>query len=350
MKFASVILLSIAAVQTAAQEIVAFGVYKDAACTTPYRAGVSAAQMEAQIASGNHGMKVTEADCDVMSYTSPTTGQLRTNANGRFNCEADHVTFTHWPNSNVCGGSGKVLLHTLYTNKCVPVQTHMGVTYQKLLGYTPCSAKHPYSAAQLAEAATGGVNQAGAHATSGQTSFGGFQGSQSKKKSQRKKGGRNSFGSPQFQPSLFQQPPQQQQIMGQYGQQRQMTDQKAGQRGNKGGRNSFGRPQLQQPSLFQQLPQYGQQQQIMGQYGPQQQQIMGQYGQQFLQQQPQMPQQIGQYGQQQQQQYSPFSRFQSSPSPVNFGFSGFGTQQQGFGQQMRFGQQQGRFGIMGRLG
>mmetsp|Transcript_29073 Transcript_29073/g.57073 ORF Transcript_29073/g.57073 Transcript_29073/m.57073 type:complete len:406 (+) Transcript_29073:142-1359(+) len=137
MKFSLTTLVLFASASSAVETFY-FGVYSDPACTVPLRGGVDRP----------HPVTIDASGCDIIQYTSPMDGSLRTNAFGRFHCEADSVTFTHWPQSYQCESGAKVLTTTLYANKCVATQTHMGITYQKLLNYNvPCSSKYDHSSA-----------------------------------------------------------------------------------------------------------------------------------------------------------------------------------------------------------
>ena len=142
MMMKSSLLLASTAATLVSAESVYFSVFSDPDCTVPY------GQHSASQAANGRPVVVDNADgCHVLSYTSPLDGHLQTNAFGRFNCEADGVTWTEWPSSSQCGVGNKVIVQKLYANKCVYVRTHFGTTYQKLVNYnSPCSAKYNYGA------------------------------------------------------------------------------------------------------------------------------------------------------------------------------------------------------------
>ena len=152
-------------------QTVQFGVYTDPQCTSLMKQGPFASLR-------------TDEQCYVHTYTDPQ-GVPNTNAHDNFHCEArahaparlrarpaarthahppthphartctctrvrmctqaSSVSFTQYVGSSTCGSGRKILDMTL-TTVCQPVQTHMGVTYQRLENYTPCSAKSGGSA------------------------------------------------------------------------------------------------------------------------------------------------------------------------------------------------------------
>ena len=114
---------------THTSETVYFQVYKDSACVNPMLPNAPTPYM-------------TIEKCFVGSYIDPS-GKLQTNANGYFFCDHDMVAWTQWPGSDSCSPSkGSLCINATLSTKCMPVETHMGLTYQKLLNYSaPCSAK-----------------------------------------------------------------------------------------------------------------------------------------------------------------------------------------------------------------
>lgn len=110
-------------------EAVHFEVYKDSACTELMLPTAPTPNM-------------TIEECFVGSYIDPS-GKKQTNANGYFYCEEHTVSWTQFPGSDSCIPPASALcINATLSTDCTPVQTHMGITYQKLLNYSlPCSAK-----------------------------------------------------------------------------------------------------------------------------------------------------------------------------------------------------------------
>lgn len=131
---------------------VSFGVYSDANCITPLRNRPPGKTRKTPTVSVD-----SQGTCFVMSYTSPLFGHVQTNAFGHFHCTETSVTWTHWPGSTTCGEGELVLVDSLHTDRCMPVMTHLGITYQKLVNYDPpCTATYVYPAEQQYSAETHG--------------------------------------------------------------------------------------------------------------------------------------------------------------------------------------------------
>jgi hypothetical protein len=104
-------------------------VYQDAACTNP-------------MIHSDYTPNMTMAPCFVGTYVDPM-GRSQTNANADFDCTATGVTWTQWPGSDTCRPTVPSLcINATLSTACTGVRTHMGLTYQKLINYTGCSAKY----------------------------------------------------------------------------------------------------------------------------------------------------------------------------------------------------------------
>lgn len=126
----STVLATIAAVGASPlAETVYFQVYNDSQCTQKALPDAPAFNM-------------TIEKCYVFSYTDPA-GKVQTNANGYFYCADDTVTWTQWPGSDSCTPPASALcINATLSTSCKPVETHTGLTYQKLLNYAvPCTSK-----------------------------------------------------------------------------------------------------------------------------------------------------------------------------------------------------------------
>jgi hypothetical protein len=128
--------LSVFGYMTAAAETIQFGVYTDAQCTKLMKQGHFASMR-------------TDMECYVHTYIDPQ-GQSNTNAHDSFHCDTSSVSFTQYVGSSTCG-SGRKTIEMRLTTSCQPVQTHMGLTYQRLENYVGCSTWNEGKGQQLAE-------------------------------------------------------------------------------------------------------------------------------------------------------------------------------------------------------
>ena len=128
-KFPQVVILGLALciVRLSLADVVYFGVYTDASCTTPMVDGHEVANMT-----------LSKRDCKCMSY-SDDQGNIQVNCNYDPICEADSIFWTQRvgvEDTTDIGcsdeGGGKLIDAELHLD-CTEVETHMGTTYQKLL-------------------------------------------------------------------------------------------------------------------------------------------------------------------------------------------------------------------------
>ena len=147
--------LSVLSCTTSAADTIQFGVYTDVQCTSLMKQGHFASMR-------------TDLECYVHTYTDPQ-GQSNTNAHDNFHCDASSVSFTQYVGSSTCGSGRKTIEMTL-TTSCQPVQTHMGLTYQRLENYAGCSASNNGAASQARQqtGAMGGRPQMPTQQTGGQ--------------------------------------------------------------------------------------------------------------------------------------------------------------------------------------
>ena len=121
--------------QVKAEESVLFGVFKDDQCTDTLMPGSEVAVRE---------LPDQLDGCQTHSYIDPE-GELFTNSETMFNCCENFVEFVQYAGSEDCSG-GK-LIYNVMTIDCDPVDTHMGITYQRLVNYARCSQTHYYNGA-----------------------------------------------------------------------------------------------------------------------------------------------------------------------------------------------------------
>ena len=121
---------------TADENVIFYGVWTDDQCTIPAKPG--------QGTTDPYPSLNTSIPCLIDTYVDPD-GKNQTNANCEFNCENTNVTWRQYPGSPTCNPPpGALNISAVLSTVCSAVQTHFGVTYQKLIKYdVPCSAKHP---------------------------------------------------------------------------------------------------------------------------------------------------------------------------------------------------------------
>ena len=134
MNKASVVMVMVMLVTIGAENVrsgkqnVFFKVYKDKDCTV--------------ILLKDHVANMTVEPCFVGSYVDPN-GKVQTNANANFDCENNKIYWTQYPGSSTCSPpSGSLCINATLSTSCQEVQTHMGVTYQKLVNFTGCKSKY----------------------------------------------------------------------------------------------------------------------------------------------------------------------------------------------------------------
>lgn len=87
-----------------------------------------------------------DGQCETYTYTSPTNGEDKTNAEDLFNCCENFIEFMQYAGTSSCGdpNEGK-WIYNIMSTQCDYVLTSNGDTWQKLKEpFTRCSARHDY--------------------------------------------------------------------------------------------------------------------------------------------------------------------------------------------------------------